>query len=206
MRAGVRLAAVTAEIARRLGVRARVMPMSNDPVRTFVKLRGRAPIPFQEYFVRRRFRGVVERIELRGSRRARPLGAALEAVRRAEAVIVAPSNPFVSIGPILAVPGIAAAIRQVRARVAAISPIVAGRAVKGPAGRMLRALGHEPSALGVARLYRDMVGTFVLDNLDRGHAPAVEALGMRAIVTNTIMATPRRAAQLAHVVMNALAV
>ena len=206
MRAGVRLAAVTAEIARRLGVRARVMPMSNDPVRTFVKLRGRAPIPFQEYFVRRRFRGVVERIELRGSRRARPLGAALEAVRRAEAVIVAPSNPFVSIGPILAVPGIAAAIRQVRARVAAISPIVAGRAVKGPAGRMLRALGHEPSALGVARLYRDMVGTFVLDNLDRGHAPAVEALGMRAIVTNTIMATPRRAAQLADVVMNALAV
>ena len=102
MRAGEPLSRITAEIARRYGVRAQVLPMSDDRVRTFVKVRGRGAMPFQEYFVRRRFRGTVERIELRGAARARPLGAALGAIRDSEVVIIAPSNPFVSIGPILA--------------------------------------------------------------------------------------------------------
>jgi LPPG:FO 2-phospho-L-lactate transferase len=206
MRAGWRLSRVTAEIARRLGVRARVMPMSDERVRTFVKLRGRPAMPFQEYFVRRRFRGVVERIDLRGLARARPLGAALTAVRRSAAVIIAPSNPFVSIGPILALSGMRPAMRRVRSRVAAISPIVGGKAIKGPAGRMLRSLGHEPSALGVARLYRDICALFVLDNADRSAAAEVERLGMRAVVTDTIMADPKRAARLAAVVLRELEV
>ncbi len=204
MRAGWRLSRVTAELARRLGVRARVMPMSDERVRTFVKLRGRAAMPFQEYFVRGRFRGVVERIALRGAARARPLGAALGALRRAAAVIVAPSNPFVSIGPILALRGMRPAMRRARARTAAISPIVGGKAIKGPADRMLRYLGHEPSALGVARLYRDICGTFVLDQADRRLAGEVERLGMRAVVTDTVMADERRAARLAAVVLRAL--
>ena len=206
MRAGVPLSRITAEIARRYGVRAQVLPMSDGRVRTFVKVRGRGAMPFQEYFVRRRFRGTVERIELRGATRARPLHAALGAIRKSEAVIIAPSNPFVSIGPILALGGMRDAMRRARPRVAAISPIVGGKAIKGPAAKMLRALGHQASALGVARLYRDLCAVFVIDNADRRAAAAVEKLGMRAVVTDTIMADETRSARLANVVLRALEV
>ena len=206
MRAGVPLSRITAEIARRYGVRAQVLPMSDGRVRTFVKVRGRGAMPFQEYFVRRRFRGTVERIELRGATRARPLHAALGAIRKSEAVIIAPSNPFVSIGPILALGGMREAMRRARPRVAAISPIVGGKAIKGPAAKMLRALGHQASALGVARLYRDLCAVFVIDNADRRAAAAVEKLGMRAVVTDTIMADETRSARLANVVLRALEV
>jgi LPPG:FO 2-phospho-L-lactate transferase len=206
MRAGAPLSRLTTEIARCYGVSARVMPMSDDRVRTFVKVRGRAAMPFQEYFVRRHFRGTVERIELRGAARARPLAAALGAIRDAAAVIVAPSNPFVSIGPILALGGMRAAMRRARPRVAAISPIVGGKAIKGPAAKMLRALGHQPSALGVAGLYRDLCTVFVLDHADRRAAAAVEKLGMRAVVTDTIMSDETRSARLADVVLRALEV
>jgi LPPG:FO 2-phospho-L-lactate transferase len=206
MRDGERLSSITAEIARRFGVRAQVLPMSDDRVRTFVKVRGRDAMPFQEYFVRRRFRGTVERIELRGATRARPLPSALGAILASDAVIVAPSNPFVSIGPILALRGMRKALGGVRPNVAAISPIVGGKAIKGPAAKMLHALGHQASALGVARLYRDLCGVFVLDNVDRDAAAAVEKLGMRAVVTDTIMADETRSARLADVVLRALAV
>jgi LPPG:FO 2-phospho-L-lactate transferase len=206
MRAGEPLSRITAEIARSYGMRAQVMPMSDERVRTFVKVRGRAAMPFQEYFVRRRFRGTVERIELRGAERARPLGAALGAIRDSEAVIIAPSNPFVSIGPILALHGMREAMRRARPRVAAISPIVGGKAIKGPAAKMLHALGHQASALGVARLYRDLCAVFVLDNADRRTAAAIEKLGMRAVVTDTIMADETRSARLAGVVLRALEV
>jgi len=206
MRAGEPLSRITAEIARRYGVRAQVLPMSDGRVRTFVKVRGRGAMPFQEYFVRRRFRGTVERIELRGATRARPLHAALGAIRKSEAVIIAPSNPFVSIGPILALGGMRDAMRRARPRVAAISPIVGGKAIKGPAAKMLRALGHQASALGVARLYRDLCAVFVIDNADRRAAAAVEKLGMRAVVTDTIMADETRSARLANVVLRALEV
>jgi LPPG:FO 2-phospho-L-lactate transferase len=206
MRAGTPLSRVTSEIARCYGVSARVLPMSDDRVRTFVKVRGRAAMPFQEYFVRRHFRGAVERIELRGAARARPLAAALVAIRDAAAVIVAPSNPFVSIGPILALGGMRAAMCRVRPRVAAISPIVGGKAIKGPAAKMLRALGHQSSALGVASLYRDLCAVFVLDHADRRAAASVEKLGMRAVVTDTIMSDETRSARLADVVLRALEV
>lgn len=206
IRAGEPLSRITTEIARRYGVGAQVMPMSDERVRTFVKVRGRAAIPFQEYFVHRRFRGTVERIELRGASRARPLSAALGAIRNSDAVIIAPSNPFVSIGPILALRGMREAMRRARPRVAAISPIVGGKAIKGPAAKMLLALGHQASALGVARLYRDVCAVFVIDNADRRVAAAVEKLGMRAVVTDTIMADETRAARLADVVLRALEV
>jgi LPPG:FO 2-phospho-L-lactate transferase len=206
MHAGEPLSRITAEIAGRYGVRAQVLPMSDDRVRTFVKVRARGAIPFQEYFVRRRFRGTVERIQLRGVARAQPLPAALGAIRNSQAVIIAPSNPFVSIGPILALGGMRAAMRRARPRVAAISPIVGGKAIKGPAAKMLRALGHQASALGVARLYRDLCAVFVLDNADRRAAAAVEKLGMRAVVTDTIMADETRSARLADVVLRTLEV
>ncbi|HVA77644.1 MAG TPA: 2-phospho-L-lactate transferase [Candidatus Binataceae bacterium] len=206
MRAGARLSQVTAEVARALGVRAQVIPMSDDPVRTFVKLRGRAPIAFQQYFVKGRARGVVERIELRGASTARPLPAALRAIRESAAVILAPSNPFVSLGPILALKGVRNLLRKNRARVAAISPIIGGKTIKGPADKMLRGLGNDASALGVARLYQDIAGIFVLDNLDRALAPEIEKLGMRAVVTDTIMTTAAKSARLADVVLRALPV
>jgi len=206
LRAGALLSQVTSELAQRFRLAARVMPMSDDRVRTFVKVRGRPSMPFQEYFVRRRFRGIVERVELRGIERARPLAAALKAIAASAAVILAPSNPFVSLGPILGLKGMREALASVRSRVAAISPIVAGRTIKGPADRMLRGLGHEVSPLGVARLYRDCVGIFVLDHADRRYLGPIEALGMRALATDTIMSNPARAARLAEVVLKALGV
>lgn len=204
--AGDRLSAITADIARAFKVRARVLPMSDNPVRTFVKLRGRKPIPFQEYFVRGRARGAVEAIELRGAEQARPAPGVLGAIRDSAATILAPSNPFVSLGPIFALRGVRPALRAARARVAAISPIIGGKTVKGPADKMLRGLGMEVSALGVARLYRDIAGVFVLDTADRALAPAVERLGIRPVVANTIMNTPARSERLAQVVLRALGV
>jgi len=204
---GIALSRITRAIAARFGVRATILPMSDDRVRTFVKLRGRrSPLPFQQYFVRDRARGRVERIELRGASRARPLPAAIAALRGCAAVILAPSNPFVSIGPILALRGMRAALRSIRARVAAISPIVGGRTIKGPADKMMRGLGHEVSPLGVAKLYRDIAGIFVLDRVDWRYVDQIEKLGMRAVATDTIMSTPARAARLADVVLRTLEV
>jgi len=206
MHQGASLSRITAEIAGAFGIKSRIIPMSDDRVRTFVKLRGRRAVPFQEYFVRGRARGAVEKIELRGIGRARPNPAALRAIRKSGAIILAPSNPFVSLGPILKLTGVRAALRRVKPRVAAISPIVAGKTIKGPADKMLRGLGMEASPLGVARLYRDIAGLFVLDNADRRYLESIERLGMRALATDTIMATPERAAALAEVVLRALEV
>jgi LPPG:FO 2-phospho-L-lactate transferase len=206
LRSGARLSEVTNEIARALGVRSQVLPMSDDPLRTFVKIRGSRALPFQEYFVRGRARGTVERIELRGAQRARALPAALHALRTAAATILAPSNPFVSLGPILALAGVREALAHSRRRVAAISPIVGGRTIKGPADKMLRGLGMAVSPVSVAKLYRDIVGVFVLDKIDRRYAGTIEQLGMRTLVTDTIMSTPSRAARLAEVVLRALEV
>ncbi len=203
---GVPLSRITREIAAGFGVGATVMPMSDDRVRTFVKLKGRAAIPFQQYFVRGRARGAVERIELRGAARCRPLPAAVSAIRDSAAVILTPSNPFVSIGPILALGGMREALRSARERVAAISPIVGGRTIKGPADKMMRGLGHEVSPLGIARLYRDIASVLVLDRIDQRYAGPIRELGMRAVATDTIMTSPARAARLADVVLNSLEV
>jgi LPPG:FO 2-phospho-L-lactate transferase len=206
MRQGARLSQITAEVARAFSVTSRVLAMSDDRVRTFVKLRGRRAIPFQEYFVHGSARGIVEKIELRGIRDARPTPAVLDAIRKSAAVILAPSNPFVSLGPILQLHGVREAMRRRKSRVAAISPIVGGRTIKGPADKMLRGLGMEVSPLGVARLYSDIAGLFVLDDADRRYIQPIERLGMRAVATDIIMATPERAAHLAEVVLRELEV
>ncbi len=206
MRAGAPLSEITAEIAARFGVKSRVLPMSDDRVRTFVKVRGLAPMPFQQYFVKRRARGVVERIELRGIDDARPLPAALGAIRDSAAVILAPSNPFVSLGPILGLTGVRDALASVRERVAAITPIVGGKTIKGPADKMLRGLGLEVSPLQIARLYQDIAGVFVLDQVDRKYLEPIRALGMRAVAADTVMSTPAKAGRLAEIVLKALSV
>ncbi len=203
LRAGWPLSRVTAAFVRAHGVRARVLPMTDDRVRTFVHTeRGR--LPFQDYLVRLKARGTVRRIEVTGARRARPAPGVLEAIARSQAIVFAPSNPLVSIGPILAVPAIRRALARRRGRVAAVSPLVGGRAVRGPLHRMLRGLGLEVSVRGVARLYRGLVDVFVLDRRDAAWAERLEALGMRVVVTDTIMRTPARAARLAGVVLRAL--
>jgi LPPG:FO 2-phospho-L-lactate transferase len=206
LKQGWPLSRITAEIARRCKVSARILPMSDDRVRTFVKLRGRPALPFQEYFVRNRARGHVEKIELRGIEQARPLPQALAAIGSSHAVILAPSNPFVSLGPILGFESVRSALRSMKERVAAISPLVGGKPIKGCADKMMRGLGHEVSPLGLARMYQDCVGTLIIDQVDRRYLEPIRALGMNAVATDTIMSTPARATAVADVVLAALEV
>ncbi len=203
LRAGWPLSRVTALLTRALGVRTTLLPMTDDRVRTFVHTpAGR--LAFQDYLVRRRARGRVRRIEIAGAPRARPAPGVLAALRSSTAIVIAPSNPLVSVGPIVSVRGVRDVLRRRRDRVVAVTPLVGGRPVKGPLHRMLRGLGLEVSPRGVARLYADVAGTFVLDVRDRSAAGAIEALGMRVVVTDTIMRTPARAARLAAVTLAGL--
>jgi len=178
-----------------------VLPMSDASVRTQVTVAGRGSLPFQQYLVHGRGRGRVQRITLRGVQQARPAAGSVQALRRADFVIIPPSNPFVSIGPILALRGMRDALRAARAPVAAISPIVAGAPIKGPLHRMLKGLGHEVSPVGVARLYRDCVDVFVMDRRDAALAPRIAALGMRPVVTDTLMTSPAKSRRLAQTVL-----
>ena len=200
---GRTLSEATASIARGLGLRSRLLPMSDDAVRTLVTT-DTGELSFQEYFVRRGFRDDVRSVRFAGAEEARPAPGVVEAIAEAEGVIIAPSNPIVSIGPMLAVAGIRQALIDTKAPVAAISPIVGGRALKGPAARMLAALGHEASAVGVAALYADFLDVLVLDRDDAGLANEVEARGVRPAVTDTIMRDPERRRALAAATLEAL--
>jgi LPPG:FO 2-phospho-L-lactate transferase len=184
LRTGTSLTDVVDDMRTALGIRARILPATDGRQRTMVRT-ANGWIPFQEYFVKRRTADAVH--ELRFDPEATPSVHTRAAIAEADVIVIAPSNPFVSIGPILALTGMRDAMRAARARVVAISPIVGGAAIKGPAAAMLAALGHEVSALGVARLYADLASAFVLDEQDRGLAPAIEALGLRVTVTATIM-------------------
>jgi LPPG:FO 2-phospho-L-lactate transferase len=203
LRAGATLTNVTRELCAALAVDAQIVPATDSRLRTIVRT-ARGRLKFQEYFVHRRALDVVRAVDFEGARKARPAPGVLDAISKASAVILCPSNPFISIGPILAVPGIRRALRETRARVAAISPIVAGQALKGPAARMMKSMGYGASATAVAGLYKDFVDVFVLDRADARLAPAVAKLGMRAIVTNTIMSGAGRRKALARVVLRAL--
>jgi LPPG:FO 2-phospho-L-lactate transferase len=163
--------------------------MTDDEVRTDVRTDD-GWLEFQEYFVHRHQAPDVHEVRFRGASGATATPEVLAALEAAELIVIAPSNPILSVGPILAVDGIRAAVEAARRRgvpVAAVSGIVGGRALKGPADRMLASLGHEPSALGVARLYAELADGFVLDDLDAGLRPDVEALGLATLVTDTIM-------------------
>ncbi len=200
---GATLTQVTGEIARALGVRAAILPMTDQPVRTIVRTpAGR--LDFQTYFVRRRHRDRVLGVRFAGVRRARPAPGVLRALQQARAVLVCPSNPIISIGPILALPGMRAALRALRAPVIAVSPLIAGRALKGPAADMMKGMRLRPDALGVAQLYRDFVDVLVLDRADAGLAASVERLGIRPVVANTLFDTPRRRRSLARRILRLL--
>jgi LPPG:FO 2-phospho-L-lactate transferase len=177
--------------------------MSNDRVRTRVCTR-EGELDFQVYFVRRGARDPVLGVRFEGVEHARPSPGVIAAIESASKVIVCPSNPFISVGPILGVPGIRDALRSTRARLAAISPIVGGRAIKGPAARMMKSMNLRPAAVEVARLYQDFLDVFVLDEIDRKQASEVEALGIEPVVTNTIMSGVRERKALARRVLEAL--
>lgn len=186
LRRGMRLTEVTALLAESLGVNATLLPMCDEPVRTRIRTAG-GLLDFQDYFVRRGQQDRVLGVEYQGLEGARVTAEALQALQEADLVVLGPSNPFVSLGPILAVPGLRPALEASQARKVAISPILAGQALKGPAAAMLDSLGHEVSALGVARLYAGLVHEFLMDTVDGGLAPAVAALGMEARVLPTVM-------------------
>ncbi len=186
---GQPLSVATDRLRRALGVSVALLPMSDHPVRTEIET-PEAVLPFQEYFVKRRQQDEVRAVHFRGAEVARPAPGVLEALREADAIVIAPSNPYVSIGTILAVPGIHAALVQARDRVVAVTPIIGGAAVKGPAAAMLASLGSEVSAFGVASLYRDIASAFVLDEIDAELAPRIDMVGLRAIVAPTLMRGP----------------
>ncbi|MBA2278369.1 MAG: 2-phospho-L-lactate transferase [Chloroflexia bacterium] len=203
LRADHSLTHVTAALAAALGVTARLLPMTDDEVATRV-LTPTSELDFQEYFVARRQMDDVIGISFAGIDQACPTPEVLAAIAEAVAIVICPSNPIVSIGPILAVPGLRDALAAATAPVVAISPIVGGRALKGPADRMLATLGHEVSALGVARILSGLVEVFVLDEADADLAAAVAALGMRPVVTRTVMGDATDRARLASESLNAL--
>ena len=193
---GAGLATVTDEIRRAFGVHVRIVPMSEDTVSTHVVLRDGGTVPFQEYFVKLRHDVPVAGVEFRGIESARFIDPSL--LVDAERVVIAPSNPVVSIGPVRALPGVDDVLASRRDDVVAVSPIVAGAALKGPADRMLAELGMEPTVVGVARLYAPVCGTLVIDDQDAGLRDQVERCGIRCIVTDTIMSKPGVAASLAR--------
>ncbi len=197
LREGVSLEAITAELCRDLGLELRLLPMSEDPCPTYIDLEDGRHLHFEEYLIRERSPGGVSGIDLDAARRAKPLPAALEALHGAAAILICPSNPAVSIGPILALSGVREAIAESGAPVVAVSPIIGGAPVKGPAHKLLPALGAEVSALGVAKLYRGIATGFVVDAVDAASVPAIEALGMRAVACDTLMSKPGVAAALA---------
>jgi len=201
LRAGEPLSAVTADFSRRLGIGHAIVPMSDRPVRTVVETDA-GTLSFQDYFVREGSRPHVRSIALAGIEDATPspdLRAVLEdsALR---AIVVCPSNPFISIAPIVALPGVRERLRAAPAPIVAVSPIIGGRAVKGPAARMMRDLGHDASAVGVAAYYGDLLagGGFVLDAEDADLAPDVEAIGVTACIAPTRMTGPADSAKLAE--------
>lgn len=199
---GASLTEVAGEIAHAFGLQIRLLPMSNQPVRTRIRTAA-GSLAFQDYFVRRRQQDDVLGIEFEGIEAATPAPGVIAAINDAEAVLLAPSNPFVSIGPILALPGVREALRLRRVNCVAVSPIVGGETIKGPAARMMQTLGFENSAWQVADLYRDFVGTMVMDSIDAGLAGRIELLGVRAIVTDTIMRGIYEKSALARTVLDA---
>ena len=186
LRSGEPLTRITADLSGALGVESAMLPMCDEPVATVLDTPD-GPLEFQEYFVRRRQRDEVLGMRLQGVRDARPTEAVLKALAGADLVVLCPSNPVVSIGPILAVPGMREALASSSAPKIAVSPIVGGRALKGPADRMLASLGHEVSAVGVSRMYEGLVSGMVIDGVDDGERLGIEALGMRVLVTAVIM-------------------
>jgi len=200
LRRGATLSQVADEVRRALGVQAAILPMSDQPVRTKIRAK-QGWLAFQEYFVKLRAKPVVREIRFEGCEKARPAPGLLDALRKAERIVICPSNPMISVGPILAVPGIREALRERREAVLAVCPLVGGKSLKGPSDKMMRQMGLQSSALGVAKLYRDFCATLMIDSADARQKKAIEALGMNTVVASTVMSTLSDKARLARAIL-----
>ncbi len=200
---GATLDVVTAEMARGWELDLTLLPVTNDRLATKLETAD-GTLDFQEYFVREQHGVAVSGVRVDGAAAATPGPGVIEAIRSADVVVLAPSNPIVSVGPVLAVPGVREAVAMRRDAVVAVSPIIGGRALKGPADRLLRELGHESSALGVARLYADIAATMVIDHADAALAVQIEELGMSVVVTDTIMKDPAVAEALGRIAVGSV--
>lgn len=202
LRAGATLSQVADHFRHALGVAVRIIPMSDQPVPTHI-ITPAGEFHFEEYFVQRQAADEVLGVRFVGSEHAAPAPGVLEAIAEAEVILLAPSNPVVSIGPILALPGLRAALHATAAPIVAVSPIVGGAPIKGPAAPLMRAVGWDVSAIGVAHAYRDLLNVLVIDQIDAALKPAIEALGIEVVVTDTIMRGSVEKAQLAQVALAA---
>lgn len=200
LRSGATLREVTQEITQALGVKTRILPMTDDRFETRIVTK-EGTIHFEEYMVKRNAKDEVLGVKLIGSGKAEPAPGVIEAIEEAERVVVCPSNPVVSIGTILAVKGIRAALKRTKARKVAVSPIIAGAPVKGPADKLLRGLGREVSAFGVAEFYADFLDTFIIDIADADEKERIERLGVEVKVTNTLMKSLDDKVRLAKIVL-----
>jgi LPPG:FO 2-phospho-L-lactate transferase len=209
LRAGAGLSEVTAEIARAWELDVRLLPMTDDPVRTRITARENDGTTrersMQEWFVRERSEPAVTAVRFEGADASRPAPGVLDALQSSQAILICPSNPVISIGPILAVPGMRTALIARREHVVAVSPIVGGAPVKGPADRLMRPLGIDVSCVGIARAYAEFCSTLVIDAVDADLAPEVEATGVHAVVADTMMRSPDVAANLARHALAAVA-
>ncbi len=194
---GFSLAEVTEKICTWLGVRVRILPMSNDRVATRIKTSA-GLLEFQEYFVKRKFSDKVEDVSYEGANHASPAEGVLSAIKKSEAIILCPSNPILSIGPILAVPGIREALGKATAKIVGVSPIVGGKALKGPLDRIMTDLGLDVSPYGVAQLYQGVLDGYVIDEVDKSLTARITSLGMRVTSTHTVMSTIEAKAKLAE--------
>ena len=200
---GIPLHVVTAELAEQLGAKSRILPMTDEPVETRLRT-AIGDLHFQEYFVRERSQPLVHEIYWTGLETARPAPGIDEALRAARAVLIAPSNPVISIGPILRVPGMPELVASVRSKTVVVSPLIAGRALKGPTVELMRAEGTRPDALGVAATYREIATGFVLDRADTGLMPAIAELGYRVTVRPTLLDDLQVAAEVARAALDVL--
>jgi LPPG:FO 2-phospho-L-lactate transferase len=198
---GKTLSDAAQSIRNALGVLPRIVPMSDQAIPTMIET-DEGVLNFQEYLVKRRAEPVVRGIRFEGAERAQPAPKVLPAIRDADRIIICPSNPLISIGPILAVPGVRETLQARRNDVIAVCPIVGGKSLKGPSDKMLAELGHHVSALGVAKLYSDFSGTFVIDSQDEQQAEAIAAVGMRVVVLPTVMNTRAQKRKLANALLD----
>jgi len=202
LREGMTLSQATTELCKTLGVEAKLIPMTNDPVRTKV-VSGQLSMEFQEYFVKRGTRDDVTDVLFEGAENAEPAPGVLEGIKNAERVIVCPSNPILSISPVLSIPMIRNELKKARAYIVGVSPIVGGKAIKGPADRIMASMGLETSAYGVAKFYEDFLDHIIIDEADENQMKRIEGLGVKVSVTNTVMSKLEDSIRLARVVMEA---
>jgi len=201
LRKGFSKSEATKKICEKLGVRAEVIPMCNENVETYIEIPS-AKIHFEEYYIKYGCKPKILNVEFRGIKKAKPTHGVIELIKKASKVIICPSNPVVSIGTILQVKGIKTALKNEREKVYAISPIVKGATIKGPADKLLENQGFDVSCLGVAEYYKEILGTFIIDNKDMESKPKIEGLGIKTYCFDTLMINLNKKKELAQFIIN----